>query len=90
MVNVNELSNLAAEHAYVRRCKTFRRVIYGRLTLNMQINVTVNGKSEQITPSPTKKATSLEEIQTLLKYDGPNVSVGDVHVDTLQPAQTAE
>jgi AbrB family looped-hinge helix DNA binding protein len=50
------------------------------LTPGMRVNVKVNGKSALITPAPTKKTVSLKEIQSLLKYDGPAVAVGDMRV----------
>ena len=50
------------------------------LTPGMRVNVKVNGKSAQITPAPVKNTASLEEIQTLLKYDGPKVAVSDMRV----------
>jgi AbrB family looped-hinge helix DNA binding protein len=50
------------------------------LTPGMRVSVKVNGKSAQITPAPTKKAASLKEIQSLLKYDGPNVPVSEMRV----------
>ena len=50
------------------------------LTPGMRVNVKVNGKSARITPAPVKKTASLEEIQTLLKYDGPKVAVSDMRV----------
>ena len=46
----------------------------------MRVNVKISGKSAQITPAPTKKTVSLEEIQSLLTYDGPTVAVGDMRV----------
>ena len=46
----------------------------------MGVNVKVNGKSAQITPASVKHTASLEEIQTLLKYEGPKVSVSDMRV----------
>lgn len=50
------------------------------LTPGMRVNVKVNGKSAQITPAPAKKTASLKEIQALLKYDGPKISVGNMRV----------
>ncbi len=50
------------------------------LTPGMRVNVKVNGKSAQITPAPVKKSVSLEEIQSLLKYDGPTVAVSAMRV----------
>ena len=50
------------------------------LTPGMRVNVKVNGKSAQITPAPSKKTVSLKEIQSLLKYDGPEVAVSDMRV----------
>ena len=46
----------------------------------MPVSVKVNGKSAQITAAPAKKTESLKEIQSLLKYDGPAVAVGDMRV----------
>lgn len=46
----------------------------------MRVTVKVNGKSAQITPAPSKKTVSVKEIQSLLKYDGPAVAVGDMRV----------
>jgi AbrB family looped-hinge helix DNA binding protein len=50
------------------------------LTPGMRVNVKISGKSAQITPAPTKKTASLKEIQSLLKYDGPEVAVSDMRV----------
>lgn len=50
------------------------------LTPGMRVNVKVNGKSAQITPAPAKKSVRLEEIQSLLKYDGPAVAVSAMRV----------
>jgi len=50
------------------------------LTPGMRVNVKVHGKSAQITPAPSKKTVSLKEIQSLLKYDGPAVAVGNMRV----------
>lgn len=46
----------------------------------MRVNVKISGKSAQITPAPSKKTVSLKEIQSLLKYDGPAVAVGDMRI----------
>jgi AbrB family looped-hinge helix DNA binding protein len=46
----------------------------------MRVNVKISGKSAQITPAPVKKTVALKEIQSLLKYDGPPVAVGDMRV----------
>jgi AbrB family looped-hinge helix DNA binding protein len=46
----------------------------------MRVNVKISGKSAQITPAPVKKTATLKEIQSLLKYDGPPVAVGDMRV----------
>jgi AbrB family looped-hinge helix DNA binding protein len=50
------------------------------LTPGMRVSVKVKGKSAHITPAPTKKTVSLKEIQSLLKYDGAAVAVGDMRV----------
>lgn len=46
----------------------------------MRVNVKVNGKSAQITPASAKKTANLQEIQALLKYDGPKVLVNEMRV----------
>ena len=50
------------------------------LNPGMRLNIKVNGKSALITPAPTKKTVSLKEIQSLLKYDGPEIAVSDMRV----------
>jgi hypothetical protein len=51
-----------------------------RLKPGMRVNVKLNGKNVLVTPALTKKTASLKEIQSLLKYDGPVVAVGDMRV----------
>ena len=46
----------------------------------MRVNVKVDGKGARLTPAPAKKTTTLEEIQSLLKYDGPKVPVNAMRV----------
>lgn len=46
----------------------------------MRVNVRVDGKSARITPAPAKKTATLQEIQALLKYDGPVVPVRAMRV----------
>ncbi len=46
----------------------------------MRVSVKLDGKHARITPAPTKKTVSLQEIQALLKYDGPVVPVSDMRV----------
>jgi AbrB family looped-hinge helix DNA binding protein len=46
----------------------------------MRVTVKVQGKSAHITPAPAKNTTSLEDIQELLKYDGPKVDVKNMRV----------
>lgn len=50
------------------------------LVPGMRVNVKISGKSAQITPAPAKKTASLEDIQTLLKYDGAKVAIKDMRV----------
>jgi AbrB family looped-hinge helix DNA binding protein len=50
------------------------------LRSGMRVNVKVSGKSALITPAPAKKPANLKEIQALLKYDGPKVSIRDMRV----------
>ena len=35
----------------------------------MRVNVKLDGRKAMLTPSPAKKTTSLQEIQSLLQYD---------------------
>ena len=46
----------------------------------MRVNVKVDGKSARLTPAPAKKTSTLEEIQSLLKYTGPKVRVSAMRV----------
>lgn len=46
----------------------------------MRVSVKLDGKHARITPAPAKKTVSLQEIQALLKYDGPVVPVSDMRV----------
>ena len=46
----------------------------------MRVNVKVDGKSARLTPAPAKKITTLEEIQSLLKYTGPVVPIRAMRV----------
>jgi len=46
----------------------------------MRVNVKLEGKHARITPAPMKKASSLQEIQSLLKYDGPTVPISALRV----------
>jgi hypothetical protein len=42
--------------------------------------MTESDKNAQISPDPTKKASSLKEIQALLKFDGVKIDISDMHV----------
>ena len=46
----------------------------------MRVSVKVDGKHARLTPAPSKKTASLQEIQSLLKYDGPAVPVSAMRV----------
>jgi AbrB family looped-hinge helix DNA binding protein len=46
----------------------------------MRVNVKLDGKGARLTPAPAKKTVSLQEIQSLLKYEGPVVKVSDMRV----------
>lgn len=50
------------------------------LVPGMRVNVKISGKGAQITPAPAKKTANLEDIQMLLKYDGPKVAIKDMRV----------
>lgn len=41
----------------------------------MRVNITVEGNSALITPECVDKRVTLEDIQALLKYDGPGVPI---------------
>ena len=43
-------------------------------------SVKVDGKGARLTPASAKKTTTLEEIQSLLKYKGPKVPVSAMRV----------
>lgn len=46
----------------------------------MRVDIRVEGKSARITPAPAKHTEKLAEIQAILKYSGPRVSVKDMRV----------
>jgi len=46
----------------------------------MRVNIWVDGKGARIAPAPAKQATTLREIQEILSYSGPKVSVQDMRV----------
>ena len=46
----------------------------------MRVNVKVDGKKALITRAPEKKTVSLQQIQSLLKYDGPPIPVSAMRV----------
>ena len=46
----------------------------------MRVNVRLDGKKALITPAPLQKSASLDEIQSLLVYDGPTVPVSAMRV----------
>lgn len=50
----------------------------------MRVTVKLAGKHARITPAPAKKTASLQEIRSLLKYDGPTVPVRAMRVTGYQ------
>jgi hypothetical protein len=46
----------------------------------MRVDIRIDGKGARITPAPAKKAVKLEDIQALLKYSGPKVTIEDMRV----------
>lgn len=46
----------------------------------MRVNVKVDGKKALITRAPEKKTVSLQQIQSLFKYDGPAIPVSAMRV----------
>ena len=55
------------------------RVALG-LKPGMRVNVKIDGKKALITRAPEKKTVSLQQIQSLLKYDGPAIPVSAMRV----------
>ena len=50
----------------------------------MRVNIRVEGKGARITPAPAKQASTLREIQEILRYSGPKVSVQKMRVTDYQ------
>ena len=50
----------------------------------MRVNIRVEGKGARITPAPAKRTSTLREIQEILKYSGPKVSVQKMRVTDYQ------
>lgn len=46
----------------------------------MRVSVVVEGKRAVLTPAQTAAPASLEQLQALLRYDGPTVTVADMRV----------
>ena len=46
----------------------------------MRVNVKLDGKRALLTPAPAQAKSSLQEIQSLLQYDGPVVPVSAMRV----------
>lgn len=46
----------------------------------MRVTVKLEGKHVRIAPAPAKKTASLQEIRSLLKYDGPTVPISAMRV----------
>ena len=46
----------------------------------MRVSVKLDGKKALITPAPAKKTVSLQELQSLLQYDGPPVPINAMRV----------
>jgi AbrB family looped-hinge helix DNA binding protein len=46
----------------------------------MRVDIRVEGKGARITPAPAKNTVKLSDIQAILKYSGPRVSVKDMRV----------
>ncbi|HMO45491.1 MAG TPA: AbrB/MazE/SpoVT family DNA-binding domain-containing protein [Rubrivivax sp.] len=46
----------------------------------MRVTIEVEGKAARLTPAPAKTPATLQEIQELLRYDGPRVPVRDMRV----------
>lgn len=50
----------------------------------MRVNIEVEGKAARLTPAPAKTPATLQEIQELLRYDGPRVAVRDMRVTSYE------
>ena len=46
----------------------------------MRVNIKLDGKRALLTPAPASKTVSLQQIQTLLAYDGPMVPIKAMRV----------
>ena len=46
----------------------------------MRVNVKIEGRGALLTPAPAKTTVTLEEIQSVLRYDGPTVPVRAMRV----------
>ncbi len=46
----------------------------------MRVDIRVEGKGARITPAPARHTVKLAEIQSILRYSGPKVSVKDMRV----------
>ncbi len=46
----------------------------------MRVTVKLDGKKALITPAPAKKTVSLQQLQSLLQYEGPPVSIDAMRV----------
>jgi AbrB family looped-hinge helix DNA binding protein len=46
----------------------------------MRVSVVLDGKRAVLTPAPSAEAASLEQLQALLRYDGPPVPMAEMRV----------
>ena len=50
------------------------------LKAGMRVNLEVFGKAAHITPAPLKATTTLEDLQAILRYDGPRIAIDKMRV----------
>ncbi len=50
----------------------------------MRVNIEVEGKAAGITPAPAKAATTLEEVQAILRYSGPRIPIDKMRVTSYE------
>lgn len=46
----------------------------------MRVEIRVEGKGARITPAPAKHTAKLAEVQAILRYAGPRISIKDMRI----------
>lgn len=50
----------------------------------MRVNIEVDGRAARITLAPAKESSTLEDVQTILRYSGPRVPIEKMRVTDYQ------